>query len=110
MTKFKIVKALHTALALSLPLTFAAAPALFPTAVAAGTLPSPYVSRALDAVLLPVRELQRTVLLLGSDEDVVLKALRHGTHLAIEKVLDRIDNRLELREFQEAQLRFEPQP
>ena len=52
MTKFKIVKALHTALALSLPLTFAAAPALFPTAVAAGTLPSPYVSRALDAVLL----------------------------------------------------------
>jgi chromosome segregation ATPase len=27
-----------------------------------------------------------------------------------ENRLDRIDNRLELREFQEAQLRFEPQP
>ncbi len=27
-----------------------------------------------------------------------------------ESRLDRIDNRLELREFQEAQLRFEPQP
>ena len=40
MTKFKIVKALHTALALSLPLTFTAAPALFPTCLLY-TSPSP---------------------------------------------------------------------
>ncbi|MDZ7874202.1 MAG: hypothetical protein U5N27_14350 [Rhizobium sp.] len=34
----------------------------------------------------------------------------HTTLARQETRLDRIENRLELREFQEAQLRFEPQP
>ncbi|MDH4413241.1 MAG: hypothetical protein QE484_08040 [Rhizobium sp.] len=34
----------------------------------------------------------------------------HTTLARHETRLDRIDNRLELREFQEAQIRFEPQP
>ena len=45
--------ALRLALALLLP-PLVAAPLLAPTAVRAATLPSPYVSRALDAVLIPV--------------------------------------------------------
>jgi predicted component of type VI protein secretion system len=34
----------------------------------------------------------------------------HTTLARHETRMDRIENRLELREFQEAQLRFEPQP
>jgi len=82
MTKFKIVKALHTALALSLPLTFTAAPVLFPTAVAAGTLPSPYVSRALDAVLLPVTADVIAAFGLAADETGVLVLATDPTGVA----------------------------
>jgi hypothetical protein len=46
MTKSKTSKALRMAFAMSMPLQFSSATLLVPTAVTAGTLPSPYVARA----------------------------------------------------------------
>lgn len=62
------LRTLHRAAVLSVPLAIAALPGL----AAAGTLPSPYVSRALDAVLIPVNADTIAAFGLAADETGVL--------------------------------------
>lgn len=70
--KTKTLSALRALAALAVPLHLTGAALVYPTAVAAQTLPNPYVSRALDAVLLPIDATVTSAFALAADDTGVL--------------------------------------
>ena len=99
-TVFKTLKAVGAALALTLPLQIGGAAMVFPTEVVAkakkaASLPEPYLSKALGAVLIPINaEVRKTFKLKKKKEGVLILAVQPGGLAAKKglKVGDVIDN------------------